>query len=691
VREVQVINDRFAGPRMVDVTGGMRPGGLGAPGPGGPPGPGGAPGGDRGRDRRQGGRDMWFNPGEKKRTGKKGKQTEVTQAAAHKRIVEMTDLLSVAELAHQMAIKSGQVISKLFSMGMMVTVNQTIDFDTASLVASEFGYEVKNVAFAEDNLLDEKTAAQEGTPEPRPPVVTIMGHVDHGKTSLLDRIRNANVVSGEAGGITQHIGAYQVETERGRITFLDTPGHAAFSAMRARGAQVTDIVILVCAADDGVMPQTIEALKHAQAAKVPIIVALNKADKPGAKPERVMQQFTEHGLVSEEWGGDAIMIPVSAKTGLNIDKLLESVLLVAEVAEFKAAPDRRAEGAVVEAELDKGRGPVATILVQEGTLRIGDYIVAGEHAGRVRAMINDRGESVKEAGPSMPVQVLGLSGVPGAGDKLNAVADEKSARAVAEHRSTKAREDALKKQNQNSMSNLLDFVNKSANAEQQLELKVMVKADVGGSCEAVSQALEKLSTKKVRVVVIQQGVGTVTESDVNFAMSSKAMIVGFNSKPDAKAAQLASHEKVEVRTFSIIYELLDDVRKVMRQMLAPKVEEKYLGKAEVRQVFSVPKLGMIGGSYVLDGKIVRNERARIRRGNTIVHEGNFASLRRFKDDAKEVTAGFECGIGFVSFAALEPLDIIECYELIEVAADLGDAIDPGSAAMYSQKSSGAEA
>ena len=588
IREVRVINDRFAGPTMVDVTGGAAaPGGLG-----GAPGAPGARRDDRGRGRAQGGRDMWFNPGEKRRTGKKGKQTEVTQAAAHKRVVEMDDLISVADLAHQMAIKSGQVISKLFSMGMMVTVNQTIDLDTASLIAQEFGFEVKNVAFTEENLLDEKIASLEkGTSAPRAPVVTIMGHVDHGKTSLLDRIRNANVASGEAGGITQHIGAYQVETPKGRITFLDTPGHAAFSSMRARGAQITDIVILVCAADDGVMPQTIEALKHAQAAKVPIIVALNKADKPGAKPERVMQQFTEYGLVPEEWGGENIMLPVSAHTGLNIDKLLESVLLVAEVADLKAAPDRKAEGTVVEAELDKGRGPVATILVQEGTLRIGDYIVAGEHSGRVRAMIDDRGNQVKEAGPSMPVQVLGLSGVPDAGDQLNAVADEKNARAVAEHRAQKGREESLKRQNQNSMSNLLDFIGKSASAEQQLDLKVVVKADVGGSCEAVSQALEKLSTKKVRVSVIQSGVGTITESDVNFAMSSKAMVVGFNSKPDAKAAQVASHEKVEVRSYSIIYELLDDVRKVMSQMLAPNVEERYLGKAEVRQVFSVPKLG----------------------------------------------------------------------------------------------------
>jgi translation initiation factor IF-2 len=675
IREVRVINDRFGGPQMVDVTGAAR---------GRPPEPG-AP--DAGRrtgtgDRRQAGRDIWFNPGEKKRTGKKGKQTEVTQAAAHKRVVEMSELISVAELAHQMSIKSGQVISKLFSMGMMVTVNQTIDFDTAVLVASEFGFEVKNVAFTEENLLDgEKETTTTSDEFSRPPVVTIMGHVDHGKTSLLDRIRNAEVAAGEAGGITQHIGAYQVETAKGKVTFLDTPGHAAFTAMRARGAQVTDIVILVVAADDGCMPQTIEALNHAKAAKVPIMVALNKADKPDAKPERVMQQLTEHGLVSEEWGGDTIMIPVSARTGMNIDKLLESILLVAEVAELKASPDRRGEGTIVEAELDKGRGPVATVLVQQGTLKVGDFIVAGEHSGKVRAMLDDRGQQVKEAGPSTPVQVLGLAGVPDAGDKLNAVADEKTARTVAEHRQTKAREEQLRRANQNSMSNLLDFVSKSANAEQQLELKIIVKADVGGSVEAISNALEKLSTKKVKVVVVTSGVGTITESDVNLALASRAMIVGFNSKPDAKAASVASHEKVEVRSYSIIYELLDDVKRAMSQLLAPKVEEKYLGKAEIRQLFTVPKLGVIAGSYVTDGKIVRTERARIKRGNGVVHEGTFASLKRFKDDAREVAAGFECGIGFVSFTDFQPGDVIECFELVEVAADLGEAIDPSAAAL----------
>ena len=686
IREVRVINDRFGGPKMVDVTG-ANPNGI-PQRPGMPVAPGalGAPDARRDSRQRQGGRDIWFNPGEKKRTGKKGKQTEVTQAAQHKRVVEVSGLISVGELAHQMAIKSGQVIQKLFSMGMMVTVNQTIDFDTASLIATEFGFEVKNVAFTEADLLAavEKTvdaAPKEG--ELRPPVVTIMGHVDHGKTSLLDRIRKAEVAASEAGGITQHIGAYQVDTPKGKITFLDTPGHAAFTAMRARGAQVTDIVILVVAADDGVMPQTAEALAHAKAAKVPIIVALNKADRPDAKPERVMQQLTEHGLVAEEWGGDTLMLPVSARTGMNVDKLLESILLVAEVADLRATADKRAEGTIVEAELDKGRGPVATVLVQQGTLRIGDYIVAGEHAGRVRAMLDDRGQPLKEAGPSTPVQVLGLSGVPDAGDKLNAVTDEKAARTVAEHRQQKAREEALRRQNQNSMSNLLDFIQKSATAEQQMELKVIVKADVGGSVEAVSQALEKMSTRKVRVTVILSGVGTITEADVNHALASKAMIVGFNSKPDKRSAALASHEKVELRSFGIIYELLDDVKKVMRQMLAPNVEEKYLGRAEVRQTFSVPKLGVIAGSYVIDGKIVRSERARIKRGTQVLHEGTFTSLRRFKDDAKDVAAGFECGIGFAAFVDFQPGDLIECFELIEVAADLGEAIDPTSAAMSS--------
>jgi translation initiation factor IF-2 len=673
IREIRVMNDRFGGaPTMVDVSNqggaGARPGARRDDARG----AGGAEGDRRGGDR--GGRDLWLNPGKKKKSGKKGKGPEITQAAQHKRVVEMNGLISVAELAHQMAIKSGQVIQKLFSMGMMVTVNQTIDFDTATIVASEFGFEVKNVAVTETDLLaGEDKPAETKELHARSPVVTVMGHVDHGKTSLLDHIRNAKVAEGEAGGITQHIGAYSVETPRGSITFLDTPGHAAFTSMRARGAQVTDFVILVVAADDGVMPQTAEAIQHAKAAKVPIIVAINKIDKPDAKPERVMQQLTEHGLVPEDWGGDTMMIPVSARKGTNIDKLLESVVLQAEVAELKADPKRRAEGAIIEAELDKGRGPVATILVQNGTLHVGDYIVAGEHAGKVRAMMDSRGQQVKEAGPSMPVQVLGLGGVPNAGDRINAVADEKTARTVAEHRQQKAREEALKRQN-SPMSNLLDFIGKQANADEHHELNVIVKADVGGSVEAISQALERLSTKKVTVNVVGSGVGTITESDVNLAITSKALIVGFNSKPDAKAAATAQHERVEIRNFNIIYDVIDEVKKAMARLLAPKIEEKYLGKAEVRQLFTVPKLGVIAGSYVTDGKIVRNERVRVKRGNAVVFEGGLASLKRFKDDAREVAAGFECGIGFNGWTDMQPGDVVECFELIEVAADLGEAL-----------------
>ncbi|HEY4221339.1 MAG TPA: translation initiation factor IF-2, partial [Myxococcota bacterium] len=509
IKEYAVTNNRFGGaPQIVDVSGGARPGGPGAKkdGPGGD---------DRGRKGatgdRGGGRDLWLNPGKKKKSGKKGKGTEVTQAAQHKRVVEMDGLISVAELAHQMAIKSGQVIQKLFSMGMMVTQNQTIDLDTASIVATEFGFEVKNVAFAETDLLT--TAAEKEAPAnlgTRPPVVTVMGHVDHGKTSLLDAIRGADVAAGEAGGITQHIGAYSVETPKGMVTFLDTPGHAAFTAMRARGAQVTDFVILVVAADDGVMPQTIEAITHAKAAKVPIIVAVNKSDKPEAKPERVMQQLTEHGLVPEDWGGETMMIAVSARKKTNIDKLLEAILLQAEVAELRATTDKRAEGTIIEAELDKGRGPVATVLVQNGTLHVGDFIVAGEQAGKVRAMLDSRGNTVTEAGPSMPVQVLGLGGVPSAGDKINAVQDEKTARTVAEHRQQKAREEELKLAN-SPMSRMLDFIGSKANTEEHHELNIIVKADVGGSAEAISQQLERLSTKKVKVVIVSSGVGTITE------------------------------------------------------------------------------------------------------------------------------------------------------------------------------------
>ena len=671
VREIRVLNDRTGGaPQMVDVTGtgGARPGKQKNKG-----------GDDQlsNRERREmragGARDLWMNPGKKRKSGKKGKGPEITQAAQHKRVVEMTDMITVSELAHQMAVKAGQVIGKLMGMGMMVTVNQTIDYDTASIVASEFGFEVKNKAFAEEDLLNEVTdvAVDEGNLLPRAPVVTVMGHVDHGKTSLLDAIRNTNVTAGEAGGITQHIGAYSVNSDKGLLTFLDTPGHEAFTSMRARGAHVTDVVVLVVAADDGVMPQTREAINHAKDAKSPLVVAINKCDKPDSRPERVMQELTEHGLVPEEWGGDTMMVQVSALKREGIGQLLESILLQAEVLELTADPGRKAQGAIVEAQLDKGRGPVATILVQQGTLRAGDYIIAGEHSGRVRAMYDSYGEKLEEAGPSTPVQVLGLGGVPSAGDQLNAVADEKSARRVAEHRAQKLREVELQ---QTSRVSLENFLNKPVSEEEGHELRLLVKADVDGSVEALRQALENLTTRKVKVNIVHSGVGTITESDVNLAVASGAIIVGFNAKADAKAHVLAQHEKVDVRTYSVIYEALDEVRHAMAGLLAPKLEERSLGVAEVRALFTVPKLGTIAGSYVLEGKITRNGKIRVRRGKEVLHEGGVASLRRFKDDVRDVAAGYECGIGVTGFSSLEEGDQLECFEIQEVQAELDEAL-----------------
>ncbi len=679
VREIRVVNDRFgAGPQMIDVTGQTGRGGGGGGGGGG--GPGGAGGRRSGnthrkegfRDRREArGREMWVNPGRKKKSGKKGKGTEITQAAAHKRVIELADVISVADLAHKMSIKAGQVISKLMQMGMMVTVNQTLDYETAAIVAQEFSFEVKNVSFDETDILDAQDDNGEEHAKPRAPVVTVMGHVDHGKTSLLDHIRKANVVSGEAGGITQHIGAYSVKTAKGQITFLDTPGHAAFTAMRARGAEVTDIVILVVAADDGVMPQTKEAIDHAKAAKVPIVVAINKIDKPGAKPERVMQELTEHGLVSEEWGGDTMMVQVSALKGTNIDGLLEAVLLQAEVGELKADPTGQAKGTVVEAQLDKGRGPVATVLITQGTLKAGEYMVAGEHAGRVRAMYDSAGKKLKQAGPSMPVQVLGLSGVPDAGDRFDAVSDDKTAKQVAEHRSQKNREEQRMKESRVSLD---DFLNKKKGDEEVQELRLVVKADVGGSLEALSQSLENLTTRKVRINIVRSGVGTITETDVNLALASQAIVIGFNTKPDAKAAAVAQHEKVDIRTYRVIYECLDEVRAAMAGLLAPRLEERYAGTAEVRQLFRVPKLGTIAGSYVTDGKMVRAGKVRVKRGDEVLFDGEFASLKRFKDDVREVASGYECGIGIQGFNKLEEGDLIECYEVEEVRAELDEAL-----------------
>jgi translation initiation factor IF-2 len=623
------------------------------------------------KDSSSGGRELWLAPGRKKKSGlkAKGKGPTLTQAAAHKRVIEMTDAISVNDLAHRMSVKAGQVIAKLLGMGMMVTVNEAIDFDTASIIASEFGFEIKNVGFEETNLIKEEQDSRESL-VPRPPIVTVMGHVDHGKTSVLDALRKTSVVSTEAGGITQHIGAYSVETTHGLVTFLDTPGHEAFTSMRARGAQVTDIVVLVVAADDGVMPQTKEAIDHAKAAKVPVVVAINKCDLPDAKPERVMQQLSDLGLVAEEWGGDTQFFKISALKKTGLDKLVEGLGVLAEVLELKANPNKAAAGCVVEAKLDKGRGPVATILTQSGTLKQGDYIVAGECLGRVRAMYDSNGVQVKAAGPSVPVQVLGLSAVPLAGDQVNAVADDKTAKTIANHRALKIREKELLKTKRVSLETFLS----QAPGEEAHVLRLVIKADVYGSAEALTAALQNLSTKEVKVEIVHSGVGTITESNVNLAMASKAIVIGFNIKADGKAQALAQQEKVDIRYYSVIYEALDEVRKAMAGLLAPLVEERYLGKAEVRMIIAVSKHGKIAGSYVLDGKIVRSARVRLMRKDKEIYVGAIGNLKRFKDDVKEVGAGYECGINLEGFDDLQEGDILECFELKEVEAKLSESI-----------------
>ncbi len=616
-------------------------------------------------------RENWLNPGKKKKhhQDKSARRPHLTTAAAHKRIVEMGDAITVNELAHRMAVKAGQLVSKLISMGMMVTVNDAIDFETASIIVPEFGLEIKNVAFEETSLIKEEQD-KDADLVPRAPIVTIMGHVDHGKTSLLDALRQSTVAKGEAGGITQHIGAYTLKTDHGLVTFLDTPGHEAFSSMRARGAQVTDIVVLVVAADDGVMPQTKEAIDHAKAAKAPVIVAINKMDLPDAKPERVMQQLADHGLLSEEWGGDTQFIKVSAAKKTGLTDLIDALITLAEVMELKANPKKLAVGCVIEAKLDKGRGPVATILPQSGTLRQGDYIVAGECLGRVRAMYDSYGNKLQEAGPSIPVQVLGLSAVPVSGDKFNAVADDKTAKTIADHRAHKIRELELLKIKHVSLES---FLAQSVGDEAKV-LRLIIKADVYGSAEALTASLLNLSTKEVKVEVIHSGVGTITESNVNLAMASKAIIIGFNIKADGKASGLAQQEKIDIKYYSVIYEALDDVQKAMAGMLAPVFEEKYLGKAEVRMIISVSKYGKIAGSYVTDGKIVRSAKMRLTRKNVEIFSGNISGLKRFKDDVKEVAAGYECGIVLEGNVDLVEGDILECFELKEVKAQLSEAL-----------------
>jgi translation initiation factor IF-2 len=599
--------------------------------------------------------------------GKKGKQTLLTTPAEHKRVIRIEDTIAVADLARSMATKAPEVLKKLWGMGMTgVNINASIDFDTAQILANEFGYEVQNVAFKEEDIFSGKTAESTSLTT-RSPVVTVMGHVDHGKTSLLDSIRKARVAAGESGGITQHVAAYKVAVKgHGDIVFLDTPGHEAFTEMRARGAQATDIVVLVVAANDGVMPQTLEALAHAKDAKVTIIVAVNKVDLPDAQPERVRQQLADHGLIPEEWGGDTMYVNVSALRGEGIDRLLESIAVTAEVLELKANSDCAASGLVIEARLDRNRGPMATILVQEGTLRVGDIVVAGRTLGRVRALLDDRGEQLKEAGPSTPVEILGLDGVPEAGDSVNVADDEKVAKQVVEHRRQAWRKRELASTAKVSLENLMERINDSEGKE----LKIVLKADVQGSAEALRAALVKQSTEKVRVNVIAAAVGGVTESDVNLAKAGGAIIVGFHVRPAGKSSKLAEQEGVQIKLYDIIYDALDEVKAAMAGLLAPIKREVPLGKLEVRDTFAIPKVGTVGGCMVVDGKITRRAHLRIIRDAIQVYEGKIGSLRRFKEDVGEVQNGYECGVMVAGWNELKQGDIIEAYEVVEEAAKL---------------------
>ncbi|MCP5269016.1 MAG: translation initiation factor IF-2 [Zoogloeaceae bacterium] len=583
------------------------------------------------------------------------------------REVHVPETISVAELAHKMAVKATEVIKALMKMGSMVTINQVLDQETAMILVEEMGHQAVAAKLDDpDAFLVDTGEHKDYVLEPRAPVVTVMGHVDHGKTSLLDHIRRSRVASGEAGGITQHIGAYHVETERGMVTFLDTPGHEAFTAMRARGAKATDIVILVVAADDGVMPQTKEAIHHAKAAGVPIVVAVNKIDKPEANPERVKQELVSEEVVPEEYGGDSPFVPVSAKTGVGIDELLEQVLLQAEVLELKAAKDSPATGLIIEARLDKGRGPVATMLVQSGTLRQGDMVLAGQVFGKVRAMLDENGKPIKEAGPSIPVEIQGLSDVPAAGEDAVVLSDEKKAREIALFRQGKFRDVKLAKQQAAKLENILDQMGEG----EVKTLPLIIKADVQGSQEALVQSLQKLSTSEVKVNVIHGAVGGITESDINLAQASKAVVIGFNTRADAGARRAAESFGVDIRYYNIIYDAVDDVKSALSGMLSPEKREEITGTVEIRQVFRASKIGTIAGCYVLDGIVKRNSRARLLRGNVVRWDGELESLKRFKDDVKEVKFGFECGLSLKNFNDIEEGDQLEIYEITEVARTL---------------------
>jgi len=583
-----------------------------------------------------------------------------------KRVVRAEGQISVAELARQLGAKAAEVQGRLMALGTMASVNQQLDLETAGRVATHYGFEVQDVGFQEAEVLGETTPVEESARVVRPPIVTVMGHVDHGKTSLLDALREANVVAGEAGGITQHIGAYQVQKGDRRLTFIDTPGHEAFTMMRARGAKVTDIVVLVVAATEGIMPQTVEAIEHAKAAGVPIVVAVNKCDLPDANPQLVRQRLMEHGLVPEDFGGDTICVNVSATKRTGLDQLLEMLALQSDVLELRADPERRARGIVLESRLDKGRGPVATLLVQEGTLRQGDAIVVGTAYGRVRAMENERGQRVDAAGPSSPVQVIGLSDVPEAGAPLYAVENERAAREVAEHRAGEEKSRPVQAQRRVSLEELFARGDESGPKE----LRVVLKADVHGSLEAVREALVKQSTGQVKVNVILAGVGAITESDVMLAKASDAIVVGFHVRPDSAARRAAEGQGVDIRSYQIIYELTDEVRRAMAGLLPPKIEEKVLGRVEVRKTFTVPRVGTIAGCYVTEGMVKRTARARLLRDGVQVWEGTLASLKRFKDDAREVQTGYECGIGLEGYNDLKIGDVIEPYEVVETPAEL---------------------
>jgi translation initiation factor IF-2 len=603
-------------------------------------------------------REMVFQPKKKKSAlNREAQKTQITTPKASKRVVKVDQTMKLSDLANEVGVKAGQLTKILMQNGVMATMNTDLDFDTIALIVPEFGWEAQNVHKTVDQMIETHAFGNlEAEQIERPPVVTIMGHVDHGKTSLLDAIRKANVAGGEAGGITQHIGAYQVTTESGKlITFIDTPGHEAFTAMRARGANVTDIAVIVVAADDGVMPQTIEAVSHAKAAGVPIIVAVNKMDKAGANPDRVKQQLTEQQLVPEEWGGDTMYVPVSAHTKLGIPDLLEQIYLVAEVEELRSNPERSATGIVIESRMDKGRGPVATLLVQDGTVKVGQSIVVGAVAGRVRSLINDRGERVQEAGPSVPVEILGLPAVPAAGDRFDVTEDDKAAEQIAETRRKKAEEAAA-----GTKISLEDIFSKLKQGDVK-ELAIILKTDVAGSAEAIKGMFEKVATSEVKIKIVHSAVGGISESDVLLASTAKGIVVGFNVRPDGGAQTAAKRHGVEIKTYTIVYEMMDDLKKAMAGLLAPEVVEKQLGRAEVRNTFNVPKIGTIAGCFVTEGKILRNAEVRLVRDGKIIYTGKLASLKRFKDDAKEVATGFECGIGIENYNDVKIGDVIEAF------------------------------